>query len=75
METTEQIIRRLERQRDEMECILNRRDSYVEMIDWGAMTQEQRDWALYGHTEDLHMELWAIDSRLDSLIPSWWDYD
>jgi hypothetical protein len=61
------MIRQLERRRDDLERILKHREKFVEMIDWSAMTQDERDWARYAHTEELHMELWEIDTQLDTL--------
>lgn len=74
METRTQLIRRLEREIREMEMILERRDMYVEMIDWTAMTDQERDWARYGHTEELHMTLWELDSRLYNIDENRWSY-
>lgn len=68
MDETEHMICRLQHKRDEIEGILKRRDAYIEMIDWSAMTHEQRERTLKSDTEYLHMELWAIDAQLDGII-------
>lgn len=56
--------RRLERDRDRIERILERRPQYVEMIDWSAMTEKDRDWGLHGLPYELYTQLWEIDTQL-----------
>nr|WP_087575778.1 hypothetical protein [Sphingomonas sp. CDS-1] len=68
----EKTIRDLERRSDEIEHILERRDQYLDMIDWSAMTELDRDWAQHHLPDDLRVELWEIDAHLDHLIRSRW---
>jgi len=70
--TVEKTIRRLGRRSDEIEHILERRDQYLDMIDWSAMTEQDRDWAQHHLPDDLGIELWEIDCQLDALIRSRW---
>lgn len=75
--TVEETTRRLERRCDEIKTILARRSEHLDMIDWSAMTETDRDWAQHHLPDDIRLELWEIDSHLDTLNrcarPGWGD--
>jgi hypothetical protein len=64
METHDQRIARLERKIVDLETILRRRETYVEMVDWSAMTNQQRDWAIQRHLEHIQLCLWELSSEI-----------
>lgn len=72
--TIEQTIQRLERARARIERILERRGEYIDMVDWTAMTELDRDWALFHMPYDLEHELWSIDCHLSAIVPMQWSY-
>lgn len=69
-----QRILKLEREIRHLETILARRDMYVEMIDWTAMTAAERDWAEYEHSFEIYMTLWELDTQLVNIDVRRWGY-
>jgi|GEM_PF-4909060 hypothetical protein len=65
MDANERKIAQLERRRIALETILRHRDFYIEMIDWTAMTKDDRERVEIDQLEHIWMQLWEIDCQLD----------
>ena len=70
--TIEEAIRYREGERIRIKPILDRRESFTDMIDWNAMTELERDWALHHFPYELELELWGIDCDLTALARMLW---
>ena len=70
--TVEDTIRALEADRARIKRILARREAFTDTIDWSAMTECDRDRALYFLPDDLETELWIIDCDLAALYRLLW---
>lgn len=72
--TVEKSIRSLEYDRAVIERRFERPDEFLDMVDWGAMTEQERDSALYDLPDNLRCDLWSIECRLDAVIRSQCSY-
>jgi hypothetical protein len=70
--TVEDAIRALEADHVRIKRILARREAFTDTIDWSAMTECDRDRALYFVPEDLETELWVINCDLVALYRLLW---
>ncbi|EAT10558.1 hypothetical protein NYF14_12135 [Sphingobium sp. 10 DY56-G10] len=68
MNIVDMTIQELERRCSHLEMILARRDMYAEMIDWSAMTLQEREWDRWEYSFEIYTELWELENRLETLV-------